>query len=584
MFISSNARKVFYVIIIALSVSVSCAELAAAKKPKAAAETDKAQLFMVSMRDGVRLATDVDIPSDAKGRMPAILLRSPYSRQLGGALGMFKAFVGNRYVIVSQDMRGRYDSEGENVPFLFDQIDGYDTVEWIASQPWSDGRVSILGGSALAIAGYQAAIESPPHLKCEIAAVAPANLQSEAILWGGELRKDLAIGWAVGTGYNAETLNFMTDHPFYDDFVKKFDLSYNAGKVQAPIMHIGGWYDIFTQGTIDAYNSLQERGGPGARGMQHLILGPWTHGGEASVTQGELGFPSNASIIPMVPNILKWMKKCEEGMLKPEAMPVQYYMVGDVATNDPRWNTWKKSATWPPAGVKTQKWFLTPSGRLDASGAPKETKTFTYKFDPANPVKTAGGGNLTIGTIGSVDQRGIESRPDVLIFDSPEFTEPYAIAGPIIADLTVSTTGCDTDFTAKLTDVYPDGRSMLINDGIARVRFREADSGHMLPAVGNEKMKVRIYTGDFAYTFNKGHKMRLAISSSNHPRFSVNTNTCPDVAFPHDLLEAEYNAVKEKDDSSVHKGIKYEIVDNSIYTGGADGSALELPNLVPMAK
>lgn len=572
---TSNARRFIYALVAVLALGVSRAD---------AAGTDKPQFIMVAMRDGVKLATDVDIPAGAKGKMPTVLLRSPYSRQLGGALGMFRGFIGNRYVIVSQDTRGRFDSEGESVPFLYDQTDGYDTVEWIAAQPWSDGRVTILGGSALAIAGYQAAIENPPHLRCEIAAVAPANIQSQAILWGGQLRKDLTIGWAVGTGYDVKTLNFMTDHPFYDDFARKYDLSHNAEKVRVPILHIGGWYDIFAEGTIDAYRSLQERGGPGARGLQRLIMGPWTHGGEATDKQGELRFPPNASIIPMVQNILSWVKKCEEGRLKPDALPVQYYMVGDVDTTDPRWNKWEKSATWPPAGVKEQTWFLTPTGGLDASAAPAETKTFTYRFDPADPVTTAGGGNLTIGTEGSMDQRGIENRPDVLIFDSPEFTEPYAIAGPIHAELTVSTTGCDTDFTAKLTDIYPDGRSMLINDGIARVSFRESASGKMLPAVKDEKMRIRVYTGDFAYTFNKGHKMRLAISSSNHPRFSVNTNTCPDIAFPHELLEAEYKAVKAKDRSPVHDGIKYEVVDNSVYIGGAEGSVLVLPSYEPPAK
>ncbi len=481
-------------------------------------------------------------------------------------------------------MRGRYDSEGEDIPFLYDRTDGYDTVEWIAAQPWSDGRVTILGGSALAIAGYQAAMENPPHLKCEIAAVAPANLQSQAILWGGQLRKDLAIGWSVGTGYKVETLNVMADHPFYDDFVKRYDLSYNAENVRVPILHIAAWYDIFTEGTIDAYRSLQERGGPGARGLQRLIIGPWTHGGEVKAKQGELTFPPNASLMPMIQSILSWANKCENGTLKPEALPVQYYMVGDVDTTDPRWNKWEKSATWPPADVKSQTWHLTPTGQLDASGPSAETKALTYKFDPSNPVKTVGGGNLTIGTDGSMDQREIENRPDVLLFDSTVFNEPYAIAGPIFANLTVSTTGCDTDFTAKITDVYPDGRSMLINDGIARISFRESEKGKMLPAVKDEKMKIRIYTGDFAYTFNKGHKLRLAISSSNHPRFSVNTNTCTDVAFPHNLLEAEFNAVKNGDKSPVHSGIKYEIVDNTVYTGGADGSILVLPNIALQAK
>ncbi len=579
MFESRNTKTVICLIIVALLGAMSCAEAKGDKKNKQAAP-DKTQTYMVPMRDGVKLATDVNIPTKAADKMPVLLLRSPYTRKFGGALSMFRTFIGNKYIIVSQDMRGRYDSEGEDIPFLYDQNDGYDTVEWIAQQPWSDGRVTILGASALAIAGYQAAIANPPHLKCELAAVAPANLQSEAILWGGELRKDLAIGWAVGTGYKSDTLNVMTDHPFYDDFVRKFDLSYNADKVHVPMLHVGGWYDIFTQGTIDAYHSLQEKGGDGARGMQRLILGPWTHGGEAKSLQGELNFPPNAGIIPMIQNILSWVGRCENGKLKPEELPVMYYMVGDVDKMDSRWNKWTKSATWPPADVKPQKWYLTPAGQLDASGPANDTKTFTYKFDPANPVTTLGGGNLTINTDGSMDQRSIENRPDVLLFETKVFEEPYAFAGPIYADLTVSTTGCDTDFTAKLTDVYPDGRSMLINDGIARVSFRDVESGKMLPAVKNEKMKIRIYTGDFAYTFNKGHKLRLAVSSSNHPRFSVSTNTCTEVAFPHDLLDAEYKAVKGGDEKTpVHDGIKYEIVDNSVHVGGADGSALVLPSI-----
>jgi len=577
--ISTKRRTVIYLFIFALLCGISSADAKGDKNKNKPAPPDNSQMFMVPMRDGVRLATDVDIPVNAEGKLPAILFRSPYTRKFGGALGMFRAFVGNKYVIVSQDMRGRYDSEGEDIPFLYEQTDGYDTVEWIASQPWSNGIVTILGGSALAIAGYQAAIAAPPHLKCEIAAVAPANLQSEAILWGGQLRKDLAIGWSVGTGYKVETLNVMTDHPFYDDFAKKYDLSFNAEKVQVPILHIGAWYDIFTEGTIDAYRSLQERGGPGARGLQRLIIGPWTHGGEAKTKQGELTFPANSSIMPMIQSILSWVNKCENGTLKPESLPIQYYMVGDVDTMDFRWNTWKKSATWPPSDVKPQTWHLTPSGLLDVSGPSKDTKTFTYKFDPANPVKTVGGGNLTIGTDGSIDQRSIENRPDVLLFETPVFTEPYAIAGPIYAELTVSTTACDTDFTAKITDVYPDGRSMLINDGIARVSFRDYASGKMLPAVKNEKMKIKVYTGDFAYTFNKGHKLRLAVSSSNHPRFSVNTNTCTDTAFPHDLLEAEFNAVKSGDKSPVHSGIKYVVAENSLHTGGADGSTLVLPSI-----
>jgi len=560
------------ILLSAILLAAACACFAQQETPA----PGESALVMVPMRDGVKLATQVEIPAGTNRPLPAVLLRTPYGRSLGGALGMFRGFLGNGYVFVSQDTRGRFDSEGENQPFLPDQEDGYDTVEWVAEQPWNDGRVCMIGGSALGITSYQAAITAPPHLKCVLSVVAPANLQSQAILWGGELRKDLAFGWTVGTGYPVETLSLMTDHPLYDDFAKKYDLEYNAGNVHIPMMHVGGWFDIFTRGTIAAFHSLQENGGKGARGHQRLIMGPWTHAGMIKAKQGELEFPENSTITPMINSILRWTSRCVDRKLKPVDKPVQYYLMGDTNVTDQRWNVWKKSKTWPPAGVENETWSLTPTGGISTE-TPDETKTFTYTFDPSDPVPTAGGGNLTIGTHGSVDQRDVEDRPDVLLFDSPVLESPFAIAGPVYADLSVSTTGCDTDFTAKLTDVYPDGRSMLIADGIARVQFRDADKDVITPAVPGEKMRISVYVGDTAYVFNEGHKMRIAVSSSNHPRFSVNTNTCEEMAFPHDLVEAEYEAVKNKDRSSTHEGIHYETVDNSVYTGGPDGSAVVLP-------
>jgi len=281
----------------------------------------------------------------------------------------------------------------------------------------------------------------------------------------------------------------------------------------------------------------------------------------------------------MVQSVVGWMNKCMDGKLAPETLPVQYYLMGDVDTKDAHWNVWRKSASWPPADVKPQTWFLTPGGSLQDSAAPADAKAFSYKFDPANPVKTAGGGNLTIGTDGPVDQREVENRPDVILFNSPVLDKPYAIAGPVYADLIVSTTGCDTDFTAKLTDVYPDGRSMLIIDGIARARFREGYSGILKPAPKDGKMKIRVYVGDTAYVFNKGHKIRLAISSSNNPRFSVNTNTCEDAAFPLNLLQSLYNSVKNKKKESPLNGTEYVTVENTLFTGGADASSIVFDTL-----
>lgn len=565
-------RRLFIMIAVACAMTCGAARAVELSEPA----PGKSGVVMVPMRDGIKLATQIEIPAGAKGPMPVVLLRSPYSRNLFGALGLIQGFVGKGFVFVSQDTRGRYDSEGENLPFLADQDDGYDTVEWIAKQPWSDGRVAMMGGSALGITGYQAAIASPDHLKCVLAVVAPANIQSQAIIWGGELRKDLAIGWTVGTVYPVETLTQMTDHTFYDDYAKKYDLSYNASKVRTPMLHVGGWFDIFTQGTIAAYNSLQANGGPGAKGYQRLIMGPWTHAGMIASQQGELEFPSNSMIMPMVNEILGWTNRCMDGKLKEIENPVTYYMMGDVSATDTRWNTWRKTTTWPPPGIKNAAWNLTPSHGL--STAPAEVGEFTYAFDPSNPVKTRGGGNLTIGTHGSVDQREVENRPDVVLFDTPVFEEPYAIAGPIYAELEVSTSACDTDFTAKITDVYPDGRSMLIGDGIARAQFREYEKDRLVPAVKGEKMRLKVYVGDTAYTFNKGHKIRLAVSSSNHPRFSVNTNTCEDNAFPHHVLGAEYNAALKKDKSPTHEGVKYEIAQNTVHTGPS-ASSLILPEI-----
>lgn len=572
MVLSRSAQRAICLTAFIIAAAFPCS----ASADTAAPAPGKSVVVMVPMRDGVKLATQIEIPAGAKGPLPVALLRSPYSRSLGGALGLIKGFIGNGYVFVSQDTRGRYDSEGENLPFLSDQDDGFDTVEWLGTQPWSDGRVAMLGGSALGITGYQAAIAAPPHLKCVLAVVAPANLQSEAIFWGGELRKDLAIGWTVGSNYPLDSLTLMTDHTLYDDFAKKYDLAYNAAKVRVPMMHIGGWFDIFTQGTIAAYNSLQSNGGEGARGRQRLIMGPWTHVGMIGAKQGHLEFPDNSTITPMINGILGWTGKCLDGKVKEEENPVQYYMMGDVKELDARWNVWKRSPSWPPPGVKNQTWNLTPSAALSTS-VPAGSKDFTYTFDPENPVPTVGGGNLTIGTHGSEDQRQIENRPDVLIFDSPAFDEPYAIAGAVYANLTVSTTACDTDFTAKITDVYPDGRSMLIADGVARAEFREYDKDRIVPAVKGEKMLLKVYVGDTAYAFNKGHKLRLAISSSNHPRFSVNTNTCEKDAFPHKTLEGEYNAVKSGDKSPTHAGVVYEKAQNTLYTGDDGASTLILP-------
>jgi predicted acyl esterase len=510
--------------------------------------------YMIPMRDSVKLATDVYVkqPSSQHG---SILIRTPYNKNALILLGT--NWAQNNWPTVIQDMRGRFASEGVDTVFKSDHTDGPDTLDWIAQQPWSNGKVATFGGSALGITQYMTAGANPPQLSCQYIQVATPDLYQHAMYPGGEFRKNLVEGWLKGQG-STYILPELWEHENYTmEYWTNLSLEDKWDQVNVPAIHIGGWYDIFTQGTIEGFLGYQHLGGSGAQGKSKLILGPWTHGGAGTTTQGQLTYPDNS--IDNFSQNLFWQMVNEytmDGPAEYDTWPaVTYYVMGDVTDSSAPGNEWRNADDWPIPSVE-RAWYLQTDGSLQTN-LPTDDLQFTYSYDPTDPVPTVGGGNLNIPA-GPYDQRSVENRSDVLIFTSSILTAPYEATGAITARLFVSSDCPDTDFTVKLTDVYPDGQSMLITDGILRMRNRNGYDHWELMEPGTI-YQIDVDLWSTSYVWNTGHQIRVAISSSNYPRCLNNPNTA----------------------DGIYKNTTYNIAENSIYVDASHCSCLLLPE-IPM--
>jgi predicted acyl esterase len=479
---------------------------------------------MVLMRDGVtHLSTAVYLPA-RHGAFPVMLYRTPYDKESDNGGG---AYIPNDYAMVAQDTRGRFASEGVDRIFHDDawgeHQDGYDTVAWIVSQPWSDGRVATFGGSARGITQYMLSGTDHPDYVCGVPVVGSPNLYAHGFFQGGGFRKAMVENWMNGQG-SIDYLPVIEAHPNYDDYWEVNDLTTRASLVDARLMNIGGWYDIFSQGTIDGFTLLQYSGGPGALGNQKLIVGPWTHGGFSGTQQGQLNYPPNATDYTGFMSSGEWYRYWIDGvdngiMGRPAVL---YYTMGDVDAAAAPGNEWKWSDVWPPPAVPVPV-YLHRNGLLSEDFPADDVPADSYLYDPLNPVPTLGGANLTIPA-GPYDQSALESRPDVLVYSTPVLLAPVEVTGRILARLWASSDAPDTDWTVKLTDVYPDGRSMLVLDGILRARHRESMESEVFMEPGGVYLfEVDIWSTSIV--FNRGHQIRIAISSSNDPRFDPNPNT-----------------------------------------------------------
>jgi uncharacterized protein len=478
------------------------------------------QTIMVRMRDGVNLATDVYQPS-GRPPFPVILMRTPYNKSNTG--GAAQDVTKHGYALVIQDSRGRFASEGENLPFNVDDRDGYDTMAWVSKQGWCNGKIGTFGGSALGITQLQLAGSGPQELACQHITVAGPNLFGDVVYTGGVLRKSLVEDWLRMSKFSPRALELWTGHWLYDKYWLDRDVSRRYANANAPALHIGGYYDIFAQGTIDAFQGFQTKGGPGARGKQKLLMGPWTHG-VLTDRAGDLVFPNAKRPPNNVQDHFRWWECYLKGVVNGVAdLPaVTYYVMGDVSDPGAPGNVWRTADQWPPVPTKSTRWFLCGDQTLSQI-KPATDRTLSYIYDPRKPVPTVGGYQLTIPA-GPKDQREIEARDDVLVFTSEPLARPIEVTGRVRARLYISSDVQDTDFLARLCDVYPDGRSFNICEGIIRARYRLSFS-HEDFLKPDRVYPIDIGLWSTSIIFNKGHRLRVHVTSSSAPGYDPNPNT-----------------------------------------------------------
>ena len=536
-----------------------------------------------TMRDGVTLYADVYRP-DAEGRFPVLLMRLPYGKEMITDFGDQDYFAARGYVVLIQDGRGRFTSEGEFYPLIDEAQDGYDTVEWAATLPYANGHVGTLGQSYLGATQYLLAPTRPPHLRCAFPVSAASDFhQSWVYHTGGAFSLGWQVPYVIFLARNTidrkglkETLwpkirpdllrsiNFA--NPLTPEAYRRLPLMYwgdllkdvapylrdylihpNDGpywwainverqhrNINIPMYHVSSWYDIFMRDALVHFCGLRARAmTPEARGGQKLLLGPWAHlfpyTSPTSSGTGDIDFGPNA-LIELHEIQLRWFDYWLKGLNTgiAEEPPVRLFVMGT--------NQWRNEDEWPLARTRYTPYYFHSRGRansLRGDGTlspepPGEEPADHYRYDPADPAPTCGGNTLII-PMGVQDQREVEGRQDVLVYTGEAVERPLEVTGPLKVVLYASSSAPDTDFTAKLVDVRPDGYAQNIADGILRARYRESLSAPRLLSP-SEVYECTIDLWATSHVFLPGHRLRVEIASSNFPRFDRNLNTGEDPA------------------------------------------------------
>jgi len=533
----------------------------------------------VPMHDGVQLATDVYRPA-GDGRYPVIIQRLPYNKDLPAiTMLLFDIFrlVQQGYAMLIQDTRGRFASEGEFHPFFQEPADGIDTIAWAASAPWSNGKVGLAGGSYFGATQWLAARETPEALLATVPVITSADYYESWTYQGGAFQLGFILMWTLGFALGEQQRRLKTGqttmedlgktlqaygnipalysrlplldmpvlqevapyyfdwlaHTSYDDYWRGIAPQEYYERITVPALNIGGWFDIFLLGTLSNYQGMKQRGGSfQARQQQRLLIGPWSHGGFGGIfPEHDYGLLASAEAADITGAHIRWydrwLKGSENGV--EQEKPVKIFVMGP--------NTWREEDDWPLPDTQFCPYYLHSAGRANtATGngtlsteAPGDEFEDAYLYDPRYPVPTNGGATLIPGAFiavnaGPRDQRGIETRDDVLCYTSEPLERPTEVTGPVELVLFASSSARDTDFTAKLVDVYPSGRAESITDGILRARFRESLAKQVLMEP-NQVYELHITVGATSQVFEAGHRIRLEVTSSNFPRFDRNTNT-----------------------------------------------------------
>jgi putative CocE/NonD family hydrolase len=525
----------------------------------------------IPLRDGVVLRGDVYRPNTAEP-CPVLLQRTAYGKQTATASGMLNALAAadRGYAVVIQDCRGRYESEGEWTPFFCEIDDGYDTVEWCAAQPWSNGRVGMYGMSYVGASQWLAAISTPPSLQCIFPVMTAADYYDGWIYQGGALYLGFTAAWTAqflalphvprlglpeaeakkeeaqlmgGLGRLKRTLSDMPldklpwlakeglapyfyewlRHPSRDEYWERINILAHHDRVAVPAFNVGGWYDLFLAGPPRNFAGLCERAANAtARAGQKLLIGPWAHNNPSISITGERNFGPKATVVLEDLQFRwfdHWLKDIDSGLL--EEPPVRIFVMG---------SGWRDEQEWPLARTEYQDFYLHSGGRangLNGDGRlgaqpPGTEQPDLYLYNPLNPVGSIGAG-------GAYDQTPAEQQTDVLIYTTPPLQAPIEVTGNVRLILHAATTATDTDFYAKLVDLGPDGYAQNLCDGILRGRYRES-MREPRPLTPGEPHCFEIDMTMTSNLFKVGHAIRLEVTSSCFPRFERNPNGFRDLA------------------------------------------------------
>jgi putative CocE/NonD family hydrolase len=519
-------------------------------------------------RDGVTLRADIYRPA-GDGPFFVLLQRTPYSKDNTAVFARKAAERG--FMVVAQDVRGRYTSEGEWYTFKHETEDGYDAVEWAAALPHSNGKVGMFGGSYVGATQMLAAIGHPPHLAGICPVVTASNYHENWTYQGGAFEQWFNESWISGLAQDTysrqikEAANAVIgdrilplskfpvfnlkavpdgasltrtltpyfldwlDHPTYDSYWKQWSIEENYSQIQVPALTIAAWYDIFQGGSLRNYMGLQAHAGnEAARNGQHLLV---TIGGHSGIgrTIGTVDFGPAAEEYDENDLTLDWYDYLFLGKQNQFASgkPVRIFVMGE--------NKWRDEDAWPLERAVTTSYFLRSAGKANSASGDGELSTSApdrqavdgFVYDPANPVPTVGG-PLCCDPMhlapGARDQKDVEARPDVLVYSTPPLDSDLEVTGPVTLDLFAKSSAVDTDFTAKLVDVWPNGFAQNLTEGILRASYRESTSAAK-PIVPGKVYEYKIDLWSTSNVFLKGHRIRLEVSSSNFPRFDRNLNT-----------------------------------------------------------
>ncbi|MEW6355115.1 MAG: CocE/NonD family hydrolase [Planctomycetota bacterium] len=522
----------------------------------------------VPMRDGVTLSADIYMP-DGPGPFPTILVRTPYDNN--GSVGKGRLCASRGYAFVAQDCRGRYDSDGNFYPWHQEADDGFDTQEWIAKQPWCNGKIGMVGGSYLGLVQWLSAMRGSKRLTCIAPRVITSNFYDSPNYGGGAFQLALNMLWGFRmlgrvnqnvdhydwcklfralplitadeqAGRHVKHWKDWVSHPSYDDYWKEVSVEENYEKITVPALIMGGWYDLYSKQVFTNFNGMTQRGGSeSARKGTRLIVGAWPHPLSASTKTGEVDFGPDSKIdLEAVED--QWLERYLKGNESAaiQDAPIRLFIMGR--------NIWRDEREWPLARTEWTNYYFHSRGGANSllgdgvlsTETPSDEPPDRFTYDPHTPVPTMGGNNCCAPNIlpwGPYDQRPTERRQDVLVYTTDPMEEDLEVTGPIVVKLYASSSARDSDFTGKLLDVYPCGYAMNLCDGILRARYRESFEKAKFMRPG----KVYEFTIDLWVTgnvFRKGHRIRVDISSSNFPRFDRNPNTGHDFGMDAEIREA----------------------------------------------